>query len=334
MASSVRAKSLLTVLGPLLVLTAVFAAPTALAQSGGFTPVEPASPSASGIRDTFLFVSIFAIFIFLLVEVLLVAFVVRYRRRRRHRFEEGAPVHGSTKLELLWTAFPVVVLALIATAVFVELPTISAASDAEAGEQELEIRVLGRQFYFQYEYPNGVVAIDTMRAPAGVPLRLEITAPDHDVIHSWWIPSLHGKLDAIPGQVNELRFRVDEPGTYVGQCTELCGAEHAKMLTRAEVMPPDEFEAWLAERRREQSGAAAELGEETWEGVCGKCHGLAGEGGIAPRLTGSVLLEDRDEVESIVRNGRGTMPPVGSGWSSEHMRALMTYLEENPPSGQ
>jgi len=316
-----------------LLLLALFAAPAALGGNGGFAPVTPESPNAEGIRDSFLFVSAFVLAIFVLVETLLIAFALRYRRRRRGRFEDGAPIHGSTRLELLWTAFPVVVLFLIGAFVFIELPGITNVPSAGASGR-LEIRVTARQFYWQYEYPNGVIAIDTMRAPAGVPVRLEVTAPDDDVIHSWWIPALGGKIDAIPGTVNETWFEAERPGVYEGQCAELCGVEHAGMLATVEVLSEDEFDAWLAGRRTEQTAGTSELGQEEWDGVCAKCHGLAGEGGVGPRLAGSVVLADPQAVESLVRNGRRTMPAVGSGWTDEQIDALTSYLRENPPSGQ
>jgi cytochrome c oxidase subunit 2 len=318
-----------------LLLLAALAAPEALAGNGGFVPVAPESSNADGIRDSFIFVSIFVLAIFVLVEGLLIAFVVRYRRRRRDRFDDGVQVHGATRLELLWTAFPVVVLFLIGAFVFIELPGIKNVPSAGASGQ-LEVRVTGRQFYWQYEYPNGVIAIDHLRAPVGIPVRLEVTAPDGDVIHSWWIPALGGKIDAIPGIVNETWFEAEKPGTYDGQCAELCGLEHASMLASVEVVPEAEFEAWLVQRRQEQTSGtgATELGNEEWEGVCAKCHGLSGRGGIAPRLAGSVVLADPAAIESIVRNGRRTMPAVGSGWTDEQIDALTNYLRENPPSGQ
>jgi cytochrome c oxidase subunit 2 len=328
----------LLVLAGVLLLAAVAAgafAPGALADNGGFTLIEPASPNASGVENVFWFVTGFALFIFLLVEVVLVLFVVRYRRRRRDRFEDGANVHGSTQLELIWTAAPVVILALIAAFVFFQLPGISDPPEAEAGGGDaLDISVVGRQFYWQYEYPNGVVSIDTLRVPTGTPVRLELTAPDEDVVHSWWIPALQGKRDVIPGSPQTLWFRADRVGSYVGQCTELCGAEHAKMVTLTEAVSPSEFSAWLDERRAEQDADALTLGEEEWEGVCAKCHGAAGEGGIAPRIAGSPILSDAEALESVVRNGRRTMPPVGSQWTEEQMDALTAYLRESPPSGQ
>ena len=215
---------------------------------------------------------------------------------------------------------------------FVELPGIKDVPAAGAGGQ-LEVKVTGQQFYWQYEYPNGVIAIEQMRAPVGVPVRLVVVAPEDDVIHSWWIPALGGKIDAIPGTVNETWFEADAPGVYTGQCAELCGIEHANMLASVEVLPEAEFDAWLEERRTEQSAGTSELGEETWAGVCATCHGLEGEGGVGPRLAGSATLTDPEALENVVRNGRGTMPAVGAGWTSEQMDALADYLQESPPGG-
>jgi cytochrome c oxidase subunit 2 len=330
MASSVRARLLLW-LGPLLL--ALIAAPAAIGGTGGFAPVTPESSNADDIRDSYLVVSIFIVTIFVLVEGALLAFIIRYRRGRRPRFEDGPPVHGATRLELLWTLFPVVVLFLVAAFIFVELPGIKNVPEAGAGQEQLEIRVTGRQFYWQFEYPNGAIAIDNLRAPLGVPVRLEITAPDEDVIHSWWIPALGGKIDAIPGVVNSTWFRAKRIGIFRGQCAELCGVEHANMLATVEILPQDEFDAWLQERRTELSAGAGELGDEEWAGVCAKCHGLTGKGGIGPRLAGSVALADPEALERTVRNGRRTMPAVGSGWTEGQIDALNAYLKETPPSG-
>jgi cytochrome c oxidase subunit II len=315
-------------------LVAAIIAPAAFAQ---FTPVAPESSNADGIRDSYLFITIFTVSIFVLVEGLLIAFIWKYRRRKRPRFEDGAPVHGATKLELAWTTGPVLVLFAIAAFVFVELPGIKNVPAATAGEQQLEVKVTGRQFYWQFEYPNGVIAVDTMVAPAGVPVKLTVVAPDDDVIHSWWIPALGGKIDAIPGRVNQTWFEADQPGTYTGQCAELCGLEHARMLATVKVVSPTEFEAWLDNRRTQQSQGSLDLGKETWEGACAKCHGLAGEGGIGPRIAGSPTLSNPEALAVLVRNGRvgpqGAMPAVGAGWSDEQVQSLATYLKEEPPSG-
>ena len=293
-------------------------------------PVAPESSNAEGIRDSYLFVSIFVVAIFVLVEGLLIAFIWKYRRQKRPRFEDGAPIHGATRLELAWTAGPVLVLFLVAAFIFIQLPGIKDIPDATAGDQQLEIKVTGRQFYWQYEYPNGVIAIDQMRAPAGVPVKLIVDAPDSDVVHSWWIPALGGKIDAVPGITNETWFEAENEGVYTGQCAELCGVEHARMLASVEVLSRDAFDAWL------QSGKE-DLGKEEWEGVCAKCHGLAGEGGIARRIAGSPTLSNPQALGILVRNGRATrtgiMPAVGSEWTDEQVDALAAYLKENPPSG-
>jgi cytochrome c oxidase subunit II len=294
-------------------------------------PVAPESSNAEGIRDSYLFVSIFVVAIFVLVEGLLIGFIWKYRRQKRARFEDGAPVHGATRLELAWTAGPVIVLFVIGAFIFIQLPGIKDIPDATAGEQQLEIEVTGRQFYWEYRYPNGVIAIDQMRAPAGVPVKLVVNAPDADVIHSWWIPALGGKIDAIPGRTNETWFEADQEGVYTGQCAELCGLEHARMLASVEVMSQSAFDAWLEQRTTDDG--AAELGKEEWEGVCAKCHGLAGEGGIGPRIAGTPTLGDPAALANLVRNGRRTMPAVGSGWTDEQVDALANYLKENPPSG-
>lgn len=291
-----------------------------------FAPVAPESPNAEGIRDTWLFISIFVVAIFLLVESLLIAFIWRYRRQKRDRFEPGAEIHGAMNLELAWTAGPVLVLVLIAAFVFVELPGIKDVPEAAAGDEELEISVSGRQFYWQYEYPNGVIAVDRMRAPVGVPVRLKVTAPAGDVVHSWWIPALGGKIDAVPGLTNETWFQAEREGVYSGQCAELCGLEHARMLATVEVVSREEFAAWL------ESGNE-DLGAETWAGACAKCHALSGAGGIGPRIAGSPTLTDVEDLGTLVRHGRRTMPAVGAGWSDEQVQALVTYLTENPPDG-
>jgi len=331
MASSVRAKLLLaaTTLALLLV-------PAAYGGNGGFVPVTPESPNAHDIRASYFFITFFTLGVFVLVETLLVVFIFRFRRRRRPRFQDGPTLHGATRLELLWTALPVAILFLIATFIFIELPGISHVPSAGATGRAYQIKVTGRQFYWQFEYPNGVISIDSMRAPADVPVKLTVVSPDTDVIHSWWIPALGGKIDAIPGIVNTTWFEA-KPGFYSGQCAELCGLEHARMLASVEVMAKSEFTAWLSQRRAQQSAGTSDLGDEEWGGVCAKCHGLAGDGGIAVRIAGSAILSDPRALARIVRNGtstpRGTMPAVGSGWTDDQVSALTTYLKEHPPSG-
>jgi cytochrome c oxidase subunit 2 len=305
------------------------AAPAALAGNGGFAPVPPESPNAEAISESYWFVSIFALAIFLLVEGLLIAFVVRYRRRRRPRDADGAQIHGSNRLELAWTVAPVIILAAIGSFVFWKLPVVEDVPASTGGQENLVVEVTGTQFAWQYRYPNGVIAMDQMRAPQGRTVELLITAPDWDVIHSWWIPELGGKFDAIPGRVNRTWFRAKRTGVFQGQCAELCGIYHAKMLASVEVLSPDAFDAWLAEREEQQAANTSPLGEELWEATCAKCHGADGDGGYGPPIAGSDLLDDPDAVEQLLREGRGQMPPVGRDWNDDQMEAITTYLEAN-----
>jgi cytochrome c oxidase subunit 2 len=322
MAAPVRSTLLAIAGGLALVLPAA-----ALAGNGGFAPVPPESPNAEGITQSWWFVSAFILFIFVLVEGLLLAFVLRYRRRKRPRDADGAQIHGSTRLELMWTAAPVFILAAIGTFVFIKLPGIVDVPKASAGNR-LDVVVTGRQFYWQFEYPNGVIAIDRLRAPEGRDIRLLVRAPEFDVIHSWWIPALGGKIDAIPGVDNETWFHAERVGLFQGRCAELCGLKHARMLGETEVLPAAEFDRWLAERREQQSADTSPLGEEQWNGVCAKCHGPDGQGGYGPAIADSSLLEDPRAIALLLRNGRGEMPAVGRGWSGEEMDAMTGYLEE------
>ena len=312
-------------------LAVVLAAP-ALAGNGGFAPVPPQSPNAEGITQSYWFITAFILAIFALVEGLLITFVVRYRRHRRDRDADGAQIHGSSRLELMWTVGPVLVLFAIAVFVFVKLPGISDVPGATAAGGPLEIEVVGQQFAWQYTYPNGVVAIDRLRAPAGKPVELLVTAPDWDVIHSWWIPALGGKIDAIPGRATSTWFEAAHPGTYRGRCAELCVTFHAKMLAAVEVMSDGDFDAWLEAEQRAQHGPSVELGRQEWKGYCAKCHGLDGQGGYGPQLAPS-RLTDCEAIERIAREGRTlpgrkVMPPVGHDWTQEQMDSLNAYLEE------
>jgi cytochrome c oxidase subunit 2 len=323
----------------LLVIAGALAAPlataaTAVAENGGFAPVPPESPNAEGITQSYWFITAFILAILVLVEGLLILFVVRFRRRRRPRSAEGAQIHGSTRLEVMWTVGPVLVLLAIAIFVFVKVPGIS---DVPASStNNLEVEVSGRQFYWEFTYPNGVIAVNQLRAPASRVVELTVVAPEWDVIHSWWIPALGGKMDAIPGKVNSTWFQAEQTGVYRGQCAELCGLNHARMLAEVEVVEPAEFDAWLAAEADAQASGTSNLGEETWEGACANCHGLQGQGGVAagaPKLAGSALASDPAAIETVVRNGRNLMPPLGQDWTDRQMDALTAYIGDNLASG-
>jgi cytochrome c oxidase subunit II len=303
------------------VLVALATAGVAAAGNGGFAPVEPASPNAHHIQRAYYLVLIFTAAIFVLVETLLVVFVVKYRSRGRARAVEGAQVHGHTRLELIWTAFPVVILAIIAGFVFYELPNIDS---APAAADPIHITVEGHQYYWQYDYPNGARSIRTLHAPVGAIVDLKVVSPD--VIHSWWIPALGGKIQAIPGRINRTWFQATKTGSFTGQCAQLCGVFHASMLATVQSESRRAYGHYLATWQQT-------IGKQIWNGVCATCHGNLGQGGYAPAIANNTLLIQPDALYGIVHNGftgaRGAMPPVGDTWTNEEFDALAAYVKKN-----
>jgi cytochrome c oxidase subunit II len=319
----------------LLAAAALVVAAPALAGNGGFAPVTPASPNAERITTTYWVIVVFTGFIFVLVEGSLIYFIVKYRRRGRPVDQEGPQIRGHNRLELAWTVAPVLILAVIGAVVFYELPGIQDVPSASAAGRRLEIRVEGRQFYWTFRYPNGVIAVDRLRVPVNRVVRLDVTAPAHDVIHSWWVPALGGKIDAIPGKVNHTWFQADQEGLYRGQCAELCGIQHAAMLNAVEVLPANEYARWLARQVAEQRSPRGDtvLGRSTYRGVCAKCHGFRREGLIGPPLT-AAAVENTDALKQLLAEGRRAMPPVGKGWDEAQVNALIAYLHSGSQSGR
>jgi cytochrome c oxidase subunit II len=302
---------------------------TALAGNGGLAPVSPASPNAKSIRDIYWLILGVTGGIFLLVVVTLLVFVVRYRSKGRPRELDGAQVHGHTNLELAWTAGPVIALAIIAGFVFWKVSDIGANASLPASEPQAqnEIRIEGHQYYWNFTYPNGAVSVDRLRLPLGRTIRLTIRSAD--VAHSWWIPALGGKMDAIPGKTNHLTLRPTKLGTFPGQCAEFCGLLHAGMVAQAEVLPPDRYDAWVSAR----ANAQLALGKETFVGVCAKCHGLAAQGGYGPNIAQNPLLGNKSGLSNIIRHGVGKMPAVGNDWSQAELDATIAYLHQRFAQG-
>jgi cytochrome c oxidase subunit 2 len=307
------------------VLLALTLAGEALGGNGGLAPPSPASPNEGGIRAIYWLLLGIAGGIFLLVEGALLIFVVRYRSRGRPREVEGLQIRGHTKLELAWTAGPVLILAVIAGFVFYKAGGIRNASATTRGTQT--IRIEGHQFYWEFVYPNGAISVDTLRVPHNRKVELEITSPD--VAHSWWVPALGGKLDAIPGRVNRTSFRARELGTFRGQCAEFCGIQHAAMLAYVQVLPQAKYDSWVARRKSSPS----DVGRESFTGVCAKCHGLSGQGDIGPPIAQSPLLTDRAALTTLLRHGRGKMPAVGEDWTEAQLDDTIRYLQQRFKAG-
>jgi cytochrome c oxidase subunit II len=306
-------------------LASLALAAAALAQGtrGGFAPIEPQSVNASRIEDVYWFIMAVAVFVLLLVAVPLLVFAVRFRSRGRPRTVEGPQIRGNTAFEIAWTLVPIGLVALVVGFTIYKVPGI--VDPAAAGEGNQVVRVEGRQFYWQFQYENGVVAIDQLRIPVDRVTELRLTAPEGDVIHSFWAPALMGKRDTIPGQFTRLRIQPTNTGEFRLYCGEFCGVQHTAMRGSIIVMGQAEYDQWLEQAAQEQEDQPMVLGGAIWTGVCAKCHDP--ELQLAPALEGNPILNDARAVELVVRHGRGAMPAVGQGWSDEQMEAMQEFLQ-------
>jgi cytochrome c oxidase subunit 2 len=250
------------------------AAPSALADA--LTPEHGGgSRNADDIHTLYVIALAIGAVIFTLVEGVLVVSLIRFRRKRG----EPAPpqVRGNTPLEVGWTlgaATIVVVLAAVTFAYLSDIKNPQASRDgAMAGRVELaslgqsgiphgrglHIEVNGQQYIWRYVYPgkDPLYSYADMYVPVGTTVSLTIQSSD--VAHSWWIPKLGGKADAIPGHKNYTWFRIDKPGVYGGECAELCGDNHADMRARVIALEPDAFQAWATRQTADIKAAQAEL---------------------------------------------------------------------------
>jgi cytochrome c oxidase subunit II len=284
-----RRLSMLAAAMPVVIVGALVFSPAAFA--GWFLPESDGSPNADGIRTLYILIALIGLVIFIGVEGLLIYSMVKYRARKGR---VAAQIHGNTQLEIGWTIGAAAILIFLTVFTFVLLDDIKnpAASQIDANGQrvasagtlyastdqppapdgnELRIRVVGQQYSWEFKYPdNGdqqVYAWNDMYVPIGRTVVLDIEAVD--VIHSWWIPALGGKMDAVPGYVNKSWFQVpldrangDQPLIYEGQCAELCGRNHANMRARVIALPYDQWKAWYDRKADELQQAKDDAAQE------------------------------------------------------------------------
>ncbi|QSO54473.1 cytochrome c oxidase subunit II [Alicyclobacillus curvatus] len=185
-------------------------------------------------------------FFFVLVEVLLVVFLVRYRRTKRNAV--GANVHGNNKLEILWTLIPALIL--VAIGVF-SVKYVYAAQVAPA--KPIVIKVIGHEWKWEFQYPNGVDTFNDLRVPAGQNVLFDITSAD--VIHGFYVPAVRLQQDALPGR--QTQFWINVESQYTGQtfpvpCDQFCGPGHPTMVATMKVMSPADFQTWLQTEKQAQ----------------------------------------------------------------------------------
>ena len=268
-----------------------------------FTPQSGGSPNANEIDSLYKITLVIALVIFVAVEGALVYALIKFRKRKG---AVAAQIRGNTRLEVGWTVAAALILVALAVLTFARLSSIQnppnsgagGASLSELGEQTpvyasasrklppngkaLNIPVIGRQYIWQYVYPganepDGLGApysYEEMVVPTDTTVTLDIISAD--VVHSWWVPELGGKFQAVPGYHNYTWFKIGKPGIYRGQCAFLCGRGHARMIATVKAVPPAQFEAWLthqkqliAEANTAAQAARAKLNAQTGAGPVG-----------------------------------------------------------------
>ena len=241
----------------------MIAASPALANGLSLIFPDPVSPNGQRIFDLYLLITYPAIVIFVGVELTLLYIILRFRRK--HPAQVGASWHGNTPLEIVWTVIPVLIVAYIAIVSYQELVKDFTPEAANAGS-DMNIAVNGVQFNWNYTYDEGFTVSNEMVVPVGK--MVHMTFDSDNVIHSWWVPALTGKTDAVPGYTNQSWIKVDpsvltncpngndrhpDEATggcvFHGACAELCGVGHAQMQIDVLALPQDQYDAWVATQK-------------------------------------------------------------------------------------
>ena len=262
---------------------------------------SPESAPAHAISNLAIFVLAITGGIFVVVAGLLLYAVVRFRRRVNDDGTEPAQVYGSGPVETAWTTVPflIVLVLTLATA-----RVIQAVQDARKPASALDVQVIGHQWWWEIRYPKlGIVTANELHVPVGQgrdrsPTFLELRSAD--VVHSFWVPRLAGKIDLVPNKVNSMWIEPERPGLFVGQCGTYCGTEHAWMLLRVYAETRENFDRWVAQQKQlAENNPSVASGRQVFERTaCINCHavnGTVGNGRFGPDLT---HLMSRDTLAS------------------------------------
>ncbi len=279
----------------LLVLGLLLAAGLCTAGTPGDNPVpnifEPRSTPADAIFHLSRFVLTITGLIFLVVFVLLVYALVKFRARTTDSPHEPAQVYGSTQIELAWTVIPILIVVVLFLAT---TRVIRAIQDAPRPANVVEVIAIGHQFWWEFRYPAlGIVTANELHIPVSdpanpTPTYLKLLSADTD--HSFWVPQLAGKTDLIPNRVNTMWMDPHRTGIFLGQCAQYCGTQHAKMLLQVSVDSREDFAAWAnAQKQPAKNDETVSAGRRVFETTaCINCHavtGTAATGRFGPDLT-------------------------------------------------
>jgi cytochrome c oxidase subunit II len=296
---------------------------------------EQASTLAPRVDALYLFLIAVSAFFTGLIFVLLFYFVIRYRRRSEA--EQPVPMIGSLRLELVWTFIPLALtMGMFVWGADLYFTTMRPPNDA------LEIYVVGKQWMWHFQHPEGPREINELHVPIGRPVKLIMTS--QDVIHSLYVPAFRIKMDVVPGRYTTTWFEATKTGEYHLFCAEYCGTAHAGMGGRVHVMRPTQYEQWLGGSAEREPMAMA--GERLFEQLgCGSCH-RADAGGRGPVLAGlfgktvqlasgeRVIADERYVRDSIlnpqaqiVASYPPIMPPYAGQISEEGLLQIITYIK-------
>ena len=305
--------------------------------------LSPEGPYARSIDELFWITFWIAVGVFVIVQGALLLSVFVFKEKPES--PEPKLIHGNTKLEILWTVIPVLILAAIA------VPTVQTIFDlAREPEDALKIEVIGHQWWFEYKYPDyGITTANVLVIPADKPVRLEMWS--NDVLHNYWVPKLNGKRYLVPGQTTYLNLHADSPDEFWAQCGEYCGLSHSKMRGRVLSLSQKDFDSWVENEQKnatafsnEDLSLAAEGQQVYLNAGCTQCHVVNGvwdvQGDrIAPNLThfavrnvfaGAALENNRENLTRWLANPAeikpGTFMPNLELTESE-INALIAYLE-------
>ncbi len=285
--------------------------------------------------------------IFIVVFILLVYAVMKFRRRADDDGREPPQIYGSDQLELAWTVLPILIVVVL---FLTSARVIHTVEDAREPANALRITVVGHRFWWEYRYVQyGFVTADELHVPVSTPRHpwpTFLTLLSADTDHGWWVPRLAGKTDVIPNRVNHTWIDPHRVGLYLGQCSQFCGTAHAMMLIRVYVQTRAQFEAWLKNQQTAAAndpGPAVTAGRRAFESTaCINCHtvrGTVADGRFGPDLThlmsrqtlGSGVIPNTPE--NLRRWIQGPpaikpgveMPPMNL--SSRQLNELVAYLE-------
>jgi len=272
-----------------LVVFGLVAAAFATAVALGFHWLpDPASTQAHRIFDLYWLATGISILVFSVVTAVLVYSIIHFRAAPDDE-SDGPPIHGNTRLEIVWTLVPTILVIVIGVASAIVL-----SRNSDAGTNPLIVNVTAEQFEWQFAYPHqGNVTAAELRLPLNRTVKLVMQT--RDVIHSFWVPEFAQKQDVVPGLTTTLVITPDRLGTYPLICTELCGLGHALMRSEAIVMKPAAFDAWAKGVHTAVSGGGPAAGKAVFVAQgCGACHTFKAAGAtgkVGPDLDTSIYKD-------------------------------------------